>query len=191
MNKTEAELYSKLRNFKLDELSSPYPMSVKLAWEYHWSEIYTLRAMNEYKKYVFLAAIAEGMVSPSSTIDCVWHYHLLYTQSYWVELCDKILGKSLHHYPGDEGAGQRYEYTLNLYQKYFGSPPTDIWDIPPFHSSHLERNKRYWHIPNPIYWVKRCISFQGAEQFSTPLIFTNERVKDVIETFGLAMRMLK
>lgn len=163
MTETEAELYAKLCEFKLNDPTSPYPMSAKLSWEYHWSEIYTLRAMCEYKKYIFLAAIAEGMVSPSSTIDCVWHYHLLYTHSYWEELCGKILKKSLHHYPGDSGANrqddyQRYDYTIKLYQNYFGSPPADIWDFPPFHSNHLDRQQRYWQIPNPIYWVKKYLS---------------------------------
>ncbi|HIK17844.1 MAG TPA: hypothetical protein IGS53_21505 [Leptolyngbyaceae cyanobacterium M33_DOE_097] len=155
MNEAESELYAKLCEFKLDDPTAPYPMSAKLAWEYHWSEIYTLRAMYEYKKYIFLAAIAEGMVSPSSVIDCVWHYHLLYTRSYWEELCGKILKKSLHHYPGDSGASQRYDYTIELYQSYFGTPPFDIWDLPPFHSNHLDRHQRYWQIPNPIYWVKK------------------------------------
>jgi hypothetical protein len=42
MNETEAELYAKLCKFKLDDPTAPYPMSAKLAWEYHWSEIYTL-----------------------------------------------------------------------------------------------------------------------------------------------------
>lgn len=93
MNETEAELYAEICEFKLDDPTAPYPMSAKLAWEYHWSEIYTLRAMYEYKKYIFLAAIAEGMVSPSSAVDGVWHYHLLYTHSYWEELCGKIFKK--------------------------------------------------------------------------------------------------
>ncbi|KPQ31436.1 MAG: hypothetical protein HLUCCA11_23735 [Phormidesmis priestleyi Ana] len=158
MNEIEAELYAKLCEFKLDDPTALYPMSVKLAWEYHWSEIYTLRAMCEYKKYIFLAAIAEGMVSPSSAIDCVWHYHLLYTYSYWEELCGKILKKSLHHYPGDSGASERYEYTIELYESYFGSPPADIWDFPPLHSNHLDQRRCYWQIPNPIYWVKKYLS---------------------------------
>jgi hypothetical protein len=153
----EAELYAKICDFQLDDPNSPYPISAKLAWEYHWSEIYTLRAIHEYKKFIFLATIAEGMVSPSSAIDCVWHYHLLYTYSYWEEFCGKVLSKPLHHYPGDSGSSDRYEYTLELYQSYFGHPPADIWDSPPLHSNHLARHHRYLSIPNPIYSVMSVI----------------------------------
>jgi hypothetical protein len=158
MNPEEAKLYQQICEFPLDDPTSPYPMSAKLAWEHHWSEIYTFRAMREYKKFIFLARIAEGMVAPSSTIDAVWHYHLLYTYSYWEELCQGILGKPLHHYPGDRGSPDRYEYTLQLYQHYFGSPPADIWDVPPIHSYHLDRRHRYWQIPNPLYWLQHQLS---------------------------------
>lgn len=161
MNIKEAELYTRICEFKLDNPTSPYPMSAKLAWEHHWSEIYTLRAMHEYKKFVFLALIAEGMVSPSSTIDCVWHYHLLYTYSYWEDFCGKVLNKYLHHYPGDNGAADRYDYTLELYHSYFGNPPKDIWDLPPLHSNHLARHRQYWLIPNPIYWLKQLTKRQS------------------------------
>lgn len=157
MNNQEAELYDRIRNFPLDDPTSTYPMSAKLAWEHEWSEIYTFRAMCEYKKYVFLAKVAEGMVAPSSTIDAVWHYHLLYTYSYWEELCNQILGKPLHHYPGDQGSSERFDYTLKLYHSYFGDPPADIWDVPPIHSYHLARRHRHWLMPNPIYWFKHYL----------------------------------
>jgi hypothetical protein len=153
MNDQEAELYAQICQFQLDDPTSPYPMSVKLVWEHHWSEIYTLRAINEYKKFIFLAVVAEGTVAPSSIIDDVWHHHLLYTYSYWEELCGNTLKKSLHHYPGDPGSSERYNYTLDLYHSYFGSPPSDIWDLPPLHSNHLARNQRYWRIPDPIHWL--------------------------------------
>jgi hypothetical protein len=155
MKPNEAELYAKICALPLNDPTSPYPMSAKLAWEHHWSEIYTLRAMNEYKKFIFLARIAEGMVAPSITIDCVWHYHLLYTYSYWEELCHQILGKPLHHYPGDRDSPERFDYTIQLYQSYFGLPPRDIWDVPPIHSYYLDRHQRYWLMPNPFYWLKQ------------------------------------
>jgi hypothetical protein len=79
------------------------------------------------------------------------------------------LKKSLHHYPGDRGASDRgasdrYDYTIELYQTYFGSPPADIWDVLPFHSIHLDRRQRYWQIPNPIYWLKKCLSLSLHHQ---------------------------
>ena len=155
MNQAEKKLYQELCDFELDDLNSESPMSAKLAWAYDWSDLFTLRAMGEYKKFIFLAAIAERMVSPSSVIDCVWHYHLLYTYSYWVELCGKILKKSLHHYPGEMGGCDRYEYTIQLYQTYFGSPPKDIWESIPFHSMTLNRKNESWRMPNMVCWLKQ------------------------------------
>jgi len=160
MNAQESELYAKIREFQLDYLEAKYPLSAKLAWEYHWTEIYTLRAVHEYKKFVFLATITDRIVSPSTTIDRVWHHHLLYTHSYWQDFCGKVLNKPLHHYPGGGGTEEftrdclRYQYTLELYQSHFGDPPADIWDSPPLQSNHLAHHKRYWLIPNPIYWLK-------------------------------------
>jgi hypothetical protein len=160
----EADLYDKICKFQLDDPAAVYKLSTKLAWEYHWTEIYTLRAIHEYKKFVFLATIQSQIVSPSTTIDRVWHNHLLYTRSYWQDFCGEVLNKPLHHYPGGGGTAeftrdcQRYQSTLELYQSYFGKPPTDIWDSPPLQSNHLDHRNRYWRIPNPIYWLKSYLT---------------------------------
>jgi len=58
---------------------------------YRWSEIYTIRVIQEYKKFVFLAMVANHVVSPSVPIDRVWHLHLLYTISYWDKFCGEVL----------------------------------------------------------------------------------------------------
>ena len=160
MTAEEAEFYDKICKFQLDDPSAVYKLSTKLAWEYHWTEIYTLRAIHEYKKFIFLATIQAQTVSPSTTIDRVWHYHLLYTYSYWQAFCGGVLNKLLHHYPGGGGTAelardrQRYQSTIELYQSYFGQPPADIWDSVPLQSNHLTHRDRYWLIPNPIYWLK-------------------------------------
>jgi len=160
MTTQEAELYEKICKFQLDDPAAIYKLSTKLAWEYNWTEIYTLRAIHEYKKFVFLATIQAQIVSPSMTIDRVWHYHLLYTHSYWQDFCEGVLNKPLHHYPGGGGTAefardcQRYQSTLELYQSYFGQPPADLWDLPPLQSNHLAHRQRYWLIPSPIYWLK-------------------------------------
>jgi len=164
MTTQEFELYDKICKFQLDDPTAVYKLSTKLAWEYHWTEIYTLRAIHEYKKFVFLATIQSQIVSPSTTIDRVWHHHLLYTRSYWQDFCDEVLKKQLHHYPGGGGTAefardcQRYQSTLELYQSYFGESPTDIWDSPPLQSNHLDHRNRYWQIPNPIYWLKSYLT---------------------------------
>jgi len=64
----------------------------------------------------------------------VWHLHLTYTQSYWNELCSKVLKKPLHHSPTKGGRSEskkyrsQYQATLDSYTSTFGkAPPIDIW----------------------------------------------------------------
>lgn len=164
MTPSQVELYDRIKAFKLDLPDVLLPFSVKLAWEYRWSQVYTLRVIQEYKKFIFLAMVADHIVSPSAVVDRVWHHHLLFTHSYWDELCGNVLNKPLHHTLGFGGKEEAlknyhlYELTLETYQRYFGTPPEDIWDYPPMRSKNpsyqwIDRD-RYWTIPNPLFWFK-------------------------------------
>jgi hypothetical protein len=60
--------------------------------------------------------------------------HLLYTQSYWEDLCENILQRKIHHGPTKGGTSEQdkftdwYEKTKELYQETFKVvAPTDIW----------------------------------------------------------------
>ena len=94
MTSAEADLYKRICDFKLEPPEAVFPFSYKLAWEYQWTGIYTYRVIQEYKKFVFLAMVADHIVSPPTAVDRVWHLHLLYTHSYWDEFCGQILKKS-------------------------------------------------------------------------------------------------
>jgi hypothetical protein len=157
MTSVEADLYQSIYNFKIDNSSAIFPFSAKLAWEYQWTAIYTYRVIQEYKKFVFLAIVVQQIVSPPTDVDRVWHLHLLYTHSYWDEFCGKILKKPLHHTPslGGKAEGLKYQHhyqqTIAIYQKYFGTPPPDIWHHPKLRSEAIsyqwiDRNQ-YWLIP--------------------------------------------
>lgn len=131
------ELYQKIQNFSLDKIDSQFNFTQKLAKENNWSMDYTERVIKEYKKFIFLAVSAEHPVSPSEMVDQVWHLHLTYTQSYWQEFCENILGKPLHHQPTNGGEKEKnkfiqwYQNTLNSYESFFGEkPPSDIWQTP-------------------------------------------------------------
>jgi hypothetical protein len=165
MTSTELDLYDRIRKFQLDDPAYEISFSMKLGWEYRWTQVYTIRAIQEYKKFIFLAAVAKHIVSPSVIVDRVWHHHLLFTHSYWDDLCGKIIKKPLHHTLGFGGKKEAmknyhlYEQTLETYQTYFGNPPDDIWESPPTRSNYpsyqwIDRD-RYWIIPNPLAWVKR------------------------------------
>lgn len=133
MTERQLERWKKLQNFQLDDPNADFSFSDRLARENDWSLLYCHRAIDEYKKFIFLATFADHAVTPSDEIDQVWHLHLLYTQSYWQEMCAGILGTEIHHGP-TKGIQQRenfkhqYSKTLASYQHFFKeSPPDDIW----------------------------------------------------------------
>ncbi|EDX84750.1 hypothetical protein S7335_2447 [Synechococcus sp. PCC 7335] len=129
-------LYDQIVQFKLDQPGVLCPFSTKLAWQYGWSGVFTLRAIREYKKFIFLIMVSEQRLSPATVIDRVWHQHILYTQSYWIDFCEKLLKRQIHHTPGlgGEEEGMKYyrqcDRALTLYQQHFGDPPADIWNPP-------------------------------------------------------------
>lgn len=128
-----AALWEGIRNFPVDKPGVADPLSKRVARQQNWTPRYALRVVAEYKKFVFLCMTAGHMCTPSINVDMVWHEHLLYTPSYWDELCGKVLGKPLHHYPSEGGDAEEakyaglYQRTLDSYAKVFGEPPADIW----------------------------------------------------------------
>lgn len=168
MNETELSLWQKIEAFPLDEPGAGFPFSRKLARENGWESGYAARAIREYRRFLYLYCQAGHPVSPSDTIDQVWHLHLTYTQSYWNRLCQDTLGRPLHHVPGQGRPGEDakftdwYARTLASYTAHFGeSPPADIW--PPAHAAGGGRKPRHrridlarhWVIPRPrnLFWL--------------------------------------
>jgi hypothetical protein len=155
MNPMEVDLYRRICEFELDEPGASFPFSHKLAREHQWTSIYTYRAIQEYKKFMFLGMVSDHIVSPSVPIDLVWHLHLIYTHSYWTKFCGEVLGKPFHHSPSLGGKSETvkydrlYQQTLATYQTYFGIPPADIWLSP----SGKKSRQRHWTISNPISWL--------------------------------------
>ena len=88
--------------------------------------------LQEYRRFLHLAATGPGPTVPSPQIDAVWHLHLVDTRAY-ADWCDKALGRFIHHSPGR--APQRndpaYAQTLARYRATFGHPPPPrIWPSP-------------------------------------------------------------
>jgi hypothetical protein len=156
MNQLEADLYRRICDFDLDDSGAIFPFSQKLAREYQWTSAYTLRAIQEYKKFMFLGMVSDRIVSPSVPIDLVWHMHLIYTYSYWNKFCGEVLGKPFHHSPSSGGKSEKLKYdrlyqeTLIAYQFYFGIPPADIW----INASVKRSSNKYWIVPNLIDWMR-------------------------------------
>ncbi|MCA9096157.1 MAG: TIGR04222 domain-containing membrane protein, partial [Planctomycetaceae bacterium] len=133
----ELELGEKIERFVLDDPTSSFPFSHRLTGEQNWSSEFTGRVIREYKRFLFLATVVDHLVSPSKYVDEVWHLHLIYTRSYWIDLCENVLGFPLHHLPtrGGECEARKFEAayaeTLESYRSIFGEPPPrDIWPSP-------------------------------------------------------------
>ena len=134
MDAQHKKLYQRIQAFSLDKPDACFSFSKKLAKENGWSTEYTNRVIEEYKKFTFLAVVADHMVSPSDQVDQVWHLHLTYTKSYWQEFCNNILKMPLHHEPSQGGDVEQSKYndlynqTIETYKQFFGEiPPSDIW----------------------------------------------------------------
>ena len=139
-------LWDKILAFDFENSSTEYGFSTRLAHENYWTKQFTEQAILEYKKFMYLAATSDFMVSPSEIIDKVWHQHLIFTQSYQ-DFCH-ILGKQIQHIPSthDKEEFEKFklakERTLKFYERDFGKQPPNIWIFDGmFESLHLEKAK--------------------------------------------------
>ncbi|MFA0962672.1 hypothetical protein AB9P05_12795 [Roseivirga sp. BDSF3-8] len=137
MTDKEQAFWQKVKRFPLDEAGAAFPFSARLAKENGWTAEYTLRAMLEYKRFIFLICHTGSTCAPSDPVDQVWHLHLLYTRSYWIDFCRHTLQQDIHHGPtrGGQAEGQKHENlyanTLALYRETFRKEsPADIWPEP-------------------------------------------------------------
>lgn len=151
-------LLRQLEDFSFDQPGSSLTFAKRLARENGWSVVWAERVIVEYKRFLYLAAVAGHAVTPSAAVDQVWHLHLCYTRSYWQDLCEQILGFALHHGPTrgglreDEKYADWYQRTLQSYEKHFGEPvPAEIWpSVEERFEPKAERwvdTQRYWVVP--------------------------------------------
>ncbi|WP_208419982.1 glycine-rich domain-containing protein [Paraflavitalea devenefica] len=165
----ETLLWSKLESYSPDNPNDALTFSQRLARENGWPPFFTERVVTEYKKFLFLCMISPHPVTPSDEVDQAWHLHLVYTKSYWNDLCKNILGKDLHHTPTEGGPAERdkfisyYESTLQLYRDKFGyAPPDDIW--PPANKRFGDidfvraNTQTHWLVPKKS-WHKNISAF--------------------------------
>ncbi len=127
-------LWAGIEAFSFDRIGTELKFKARLARENGWSESFAERAIEEYRRFIYLCCEAGHPCSPSDVVDQVWHLHLCYTRSYWIDLCHETLGRQLHHGPTQGGVAEAekfsdwYGQTLQSYQKAFGCLPTaDLW----------------------------------------------------------------
>lgn len=134
MEAQEKELWARLQSFEIDDPAADFKFSARLARENGWTIPYSLRVVEEYKKFIFLCCVTKQGVTPSDPVDQAWHLHLTFTRSYWTDLCKNTLGQEIHHNPTKGGKQEAnkfdgfYTSTHQLYKDKFGhEPPADIW----------------------------------------------------------------
>lgn len=140
LNEKQTQLWASLSRMKLDPPQASIQFIDKLIRETGWTRAFAARAIEEYRRFLLIAATAGHPVSPSETVDQVWHTHLLYTRSYWA-MCREMLGFEFHHEPAIGTSADReklddwYARTLQSYESIFGEIPRDIWPATPVANS--------------------------------------------------------
>ena len=161
MNEKEKLIWDEILNFELDDPDSSFSFTDRLARENGWTIEFSVRSIMEYKRFIFLICVSDTPQTPSDQVDQVWHLHLIYTRSYWIDLCRNILKREIHHGP-TSGSGDKqrfenqYEKTKALYSKVFEQePPSDIWPSSKIRFSQLKftRVNRHqnWVLTKPFF----------------------------------------
>ncbi len=163
MNSETNQLRDQLEKFTIDPPGVVLTFTQRLAREQRWTASFAARVVFEYRRFLYLAIRAGHPVTPSDAVDQAWHLHLVYTESYWHDLCRDILRQPLHHGPtrGGRAEGVKfnewYERTLLSYRQHFGTPPpSDIWpaaterfgEAPFFQRVNVQRS---WIFPKPAW----------------------------------------
>ncbi len=154
-------LWDQLQTLAIDRGDVTFPFEARLARDNGWSRNFSVRVVEEYRRFLFLGQVAGHPVTPSDEVDQAWHLHLTYTRSYWDDLCSRILGGPFHHGPTEGGAAEGakfddwYARTLASYRAWFGTePPSDIWPRSEIRfgeaSNYVRINTTHrWVVPKP------------------------------------------
>ena len=129
-------IWLRINGLILDDNSHSLTFSKRLARENRWAHWYASDVIEEYKKFLYLMAVAGHPVTPSIDVDQAWHLHLVYTRHYWDDFA-KHMPFEPHHGPTEGGIkeGEKfsewYSKTLESYKNIFGmNPPANIWPEP-------------------------------------------------------------
>ena len=140
----------------------------RLCIEQAWNIEEARAAIEEYRRFCYLACVAWHPVTPSDRVDMVWHTHLVHTHDYWGPFCNDVLRRPFHHGPTQGGAQEearyydQYAQTLASYAQHFGPPPEHWW---PAARTRFEPMRHWrwiylpdhWVIPNPLRKIKQML----------------------------------
>lgn len=171
-------LWQRLKAFEVGEPGATLGFVDRLARENGWTKEFAASVFLEYKKFLYLIATTGLELTPSDAVDQAWHLHLVYTRSYWQDLCGDILGFSLHHQPTRGGAPQRshfeqtYQQTLDSYRQCFGPSPESVW---PGVEARFRDAAAFQRVNTARSWIIRKSAFSPRAvmlNLSVPLLLT-------------------
>ncbi len=172
MDRRQTDLWNKLQTFEFDDAASSLTYSKRLARENAWTLAYAKKVIEEYRRFIFLMMEAGHPVTPSDEVDQAWHLHMVYTRSYWDDLCEGVLGRSLDHGPTTGGEAEDdkyedwYEKTLESYERLFGEkPPREVWP-----SAKERFAGRYVRVDTRRHWVVGTKGLAHSVMWMTAMI---------------------
>lgn len=153
-------LWTRLRAHAFERPDQRLDLLRRLVREQGWTLPEARQAIEEYRRFCFLACLSDQPLTPSEAVDQVWHLHLTHSRDYWEQYCPRVLQRPLHHDPtiGGAAAGRRYQdqyaETLLRYERCFGLPPPRWWPAASERFARPERwrwvdRERYWLLPRP------------------------------------------
>jgi hypothetical protein len=161
---------------QLNQHDAKLTFAIRLARETGWTPAFADQAIQEYRRFLYLAVRAGHPVTPSQEVDEVWHLHLMYTRHYWGVLCRDVLQTDLHHGPSLGGASEHAKYhdlyrrTLDSYTRIFGaSPPAAFW---PAAAQRFRPQPRMGSVDPATHWIIRKPSWprwRGRNRDINPL----------------------
>lgn len=165
MKRDDQELWERVKSFEISDPNAEFSFTDRLARENSWPLEFAIRAVFEYKKFMFLNCITTHPLTPSDQVDQVWHLHLIYTESYWTDFCKNTLEKAIHHGPTSGGESEKtkytnwYESTKELYRSIFDNePPIDIWPSSKIRFGQIRFSRvnlhTHWVVPKPRFLKK-------------------------------------
>lgn len=206
MNKRE--LWLRIRNYHFDHLATPNiweklhqtfggldasekAFADKISRKHSWTKRFTLKAVREYKKFIYLGVVSGFPVTPSKIIDVVWHEHILFTNAYH-EFCDDVIQYRFEHYPElfpviaqTEKFNSQYIKTLELYFLEFGIlPPADVWEVTKFDKEEVSNGSYSLQRRKKDSDLNFYNSSYGSELVLAESFTTNEISQGSMSEFG-------
>lgn len=126
-------LWARIAAHPFERADHALDFTARLARDRGWDPAFARGAVEEYRRFCFLAAIADTPMTPSEEVDEVWHQHLTYSRDYWEVWCGQVLRAPLHHDPTAGGPAEAARYrslyaeTLARYEAFFGPPDPRVW----------------------------------------------------------------